>query len=68
MKKIDRLCELRNSVYNSEDMIDGEYSVGLYGSKENELDEKHQNVLDVLRDYEKFLEKRINEIQHENNN
>lgn len=52
----DRISELRNSVYNAEDMIDGEYSIGMYGNKYKEIDELHTKVLEILREYDKLLE------------
>ena len=37
-EEYDTISELRNSVYNAEDMIDGEYSIGMYGDKYEEID------------------------------
>jgi len=58
-EEYDRISELRNSVYNSEDMIDGEYSIGMYGDKYKEIDELHTKTLEILREYDKLLEKTL---------
>jgi hypothetical protein len=58
-EEYDRISELRNSVYNAEDMIDGEYSIGMYGDKYKEIDELHNKVLEILREYDKLLEKTL---------
>lgn len=58
-EECDRISELRHTVYNAEDMIDGEYSIGMYGDKYNEIDEQHTKVLEILREYDKLLEKTI---------
>jgi hypothetical protein len=58
-EEYDRISELRNSVYNAEDMIDGEYSIGMYGDKYKEVDELHTKVLEILREYDKLLEKTL---------
>jgi hypothetical protein len=55
-EEYDRISELRNSVYNSEDMIDGEYTIGMYGDKYEEIDKLHTKVLEILREYDKLLE------------
>jgi hypothetical protein len=55
-EEYDRISELRNSVYNAEDMIDGEYSIGMYGDKYEEIDKLHTKVLEILREYDKLLE------------
>jgi hypothetical protein len=54
-EEYDRISELRNSVYNSEDMIDGEYTIGMYGDKYEEIDKLHTKVLEILREYDKLL-------------
>lgn len=58
-EEYDRISELRNSVYNAEDMIDGEYSIGMYGDKYKEIDELHTKTLEILREYDKLLEKTL---------
>lgn len=55
-EEYDRISELRNSVYNAEDMIDGEYTIGMYGDKYEEIDKLHTKVLEILREYDKLLE------------
>ena len=55
-EEYDTISELRNSVYNAEDMIDGEYAIGMYGDKYEEIDKLHTKVLEILREYDKLLE------------
>ena len=54
-EEYDRISELSNSVYNAEDMIDGEYTIGMYGDKYKEIDKLHTKVLEILREYDKLL-------------
>lgn len=54
--EFNKISELRNVVYNAEDMIDGEYSVGMYGDKYKKIDELHTKVLEILKEYDKLLE------------
>ena len=58
-EEYDTISELRNMVYNAEDMIDGEYSIGMYGDKYKEIDELHAKVLEILEEYDKLLEKTL---------
>ena len=58
-EEYDRISELRNIVYNAEDMIDGEYTIGMYGDKYTEIDKLHTKVLEILREYDKLLEKTL---------
>jgi hypothetical protein len=55
-EEYDTISELRNSVYNAEDMIDGEYCIGMYGDKYEEIDKLHTKVLEILREYDKLLD------------
>ena len=55
-EEYDTISELRNMVYNAEDMIDGGYSIGMYGDKYKEVDNLHTKVLEILREYDKLLQ------------
>lgn len=54
-EEYNRIAELRNIVYNAEDMIDGQYSIGMYGDKYKEIDELHTKVLELLNKYDDLL-------------
>lgn len=55
-KEYWRLFELRNSIYNAEDEIDGKYKAGMYGDKYQEVDELHTELLEILRNYDELLD------------
>jgi hypothetical protein len=54
--EFDTFSELRNCIYNAEDMIDGEYTIGMYGDKYKEIDDLHAKLLEILSEYDTVLE------------
>jgi len=60
----ERLSELRNAVYNSEDQIDGEYTPGMFGDKYVHIDEAYENILKVLRSFDRLMDKELKDYKH----
>lgn len=55
-EQADTISELRNQVYSAEDLIDGYYSVGMFGDDFKDIDDLHAETLELLRKYDKLLE------------
>lgn len=55
-KEYETIAELSSNVYHAEDIIDGGYSIGMYGDKYKEVDNLHTKVLEILREYDKLLQ------------
>jgi hypothetical protein len=60
----ERLSELRNTVYNAEDQIDGEYTPGMFGDKYTHIDEAYENLLKVLRSFDRLMDKELKDYKH----
>lgn len=60
MKKLskeiqERISDIHHEVYNMEDVLDGEYKIGMFGDVIPEIDLAHKQALDALRNYIKVL-------------
>ena len=64
MKKIERLEELLNEVYNAEDVIDGAYDPIEFIDELDEVNEYHEHTLETIRNFISILRTRI-EIEKE---
>jgi len=53
----DRVDEIHFEVYNMEDVLDGTYSIGMFGDSAPDLDKAHKEALQALRNYIKILNK-----------
>jgi hypothetical protein len=51
----DRVDEIHFEVYNMEDVLDGTYSIGMFGDEIPEIDKAHKEALQALRNYMKVL-------------
>jgi hypothetical protein len=51
----DRVDEIHFEVYNMEDVLDGEYAIGMFGDEIPEIDKAHKEALQALRNYIKVL-------------
>lgn len=60
----ERLSELRNAVYNSEDQIDGEYTPGMFGDTYVHVDEAYTKLLDAMRAFDKLMDKELKDYKH----
>ena len=53
----DQIDDIHFEVYNMEDVLDGEYKIGMFGDAIPEIDKAHEEALKSLRNYLAVLEK-----------
>ena len=52
---LEKLSDIHHEVYNMEDVLDGEYAIGMFGDEIPEIDKAHKEALQALRNYIKVL-------------
>jgi len=53
--------ELKDEIYNAEDIIDGSYSIGMFPNEFPQIDELHSKLISTLRDYYQLLDSMLSE-------
>jgi hypothetical protein len=56
-KIIDYIDDIWDELYHMEDILDGTYSIGMFGDSIPEIDKAHEEALKALRNYIKVCEK-----------